>query len=190
MDAMIDLKELSHQIIGAAMRVHSHFGPGFLEEVYKNALSVELRDEGLKVEKEVEIPVDYRGVRVGDYKADLIVEGRIILELKAVATLVARHEAQLVNYLSATRIDDGLLLNFGSPSLQFKHKYRLPRTENPVNPVNPVKRGRDVGGVFDRINRIDRMAGEARNHAKPTTCENPVNPVNPVKEGTDGIGDK
>lgn len=177
---MIDLKELSHRIIGAAMRVHSYFGPGFLEEVYQNALAVELRDGGLKVEREVEIPVDYRGIQVGDYKADLIVEGRIILELKAVALLVARHEAQLVNYLSATRIDDGLLLNFGSPPLQFKHKYRLPQTGNPVNPVNPVKRERGVVVFPDRINRIDRMAG------KPTGG----NPVDPANKGPGGIGDR
>ena len=172
---MISISELTHRIIGAAMRVHSHFGPGFLEEVYKNALSVELREEALAVAKEVGIPVDYKGVRVGDYKADLIVEQSVIVELKAVSSLVPRHEMQLVNYLAATRIDDGLLLNFGAPSLQFKHKYRLPKIENPVHPVNPVREELFEQGVSDRINRIDRIAEVER------PISNPVHPVNPVK---------
>jgi len=137
-------KELSHSVIGAAMRVHSHFGPGYLEEVYKNALMVELKALGIEAEKEVPIAVYYQGVCVGNYQADIVVGKSLVLELKAVSTLVARHEAQLVNYLTAMGIDDGLLLNFGSPSLQFKHKYRqhpsanLPVPQNPVNPVNPV----------------------------------------------------
>ena len=143
-------KELSHAVIGAAMRVHSHFGSGYLEEVYKNALVVELKSLGINAEKEFPIAVDYRGVRVGNYQADIIVEKSLILELKAVSTLVARHEAQLVNYLTATGMDDGLLINFGAPSLQFKNKYRtyVPTSPNPVNPVNPVEN--DVGRGHDR----------------------------------------
>ena len=125
------------------MRVHSHFGPGYLEEVYKNALMVELKEAGISAEKEVAIAVDYHGVRVGNYQADIIVEKSLILELKAVSALVVRHEAQLVNYLTAIGIDEGLLINFGSSSLQFKHKYRTytPSSQslaNPVNPVNPA----------------------------------------------------
>jgi GxxExxY protein len=157
---MIDVRELTHRIIGAAMRVHSHFGPGFLEEVYKNALFVELQNDALSVAKEVAIPVDYRGVRVGDYKADLIVEQRVIVELKAVSSIIPRHEAQLVNYLVATRMDDGLLLNFGAPSLQFKHKYRLPKQFNPVHPVNPVKKELPGEETLDKINKIDRIPDE------------------------------
>ena len=135
------LGRLSQAVIGAAMRVHAHFGPGYLEEVYKNALMVELAADRLEAEKEVPIPVNYRGVRVGNYQADVIVEKCLILELKSVSALVARHEAQLVNYLVATGIEDGLLINFGADSLQFKHKFRTytPRN-NPVNPVNPVKK--------------------------------------------------
>ena len=136
-------KELSHAVIGAAMRVHSHFGPGYLEEVYKNALMIELKEAGISAEKEVPIAVDYHGVRVGNYQADIIVEKSLILELKAVSALVVRHEAQLVNYLTAIGIDEGLLINFGASSLQFKHKYRTyaPSSQglsNPDNPVNPV----------------------------------------------------
>ena len=77
----LDIKELSRAIIGAAMRVHSRLGPGFLEEVYKNSLMIELAELGLNAEKEVRIPVDYKGMRVGDYQADIVVEGRVILEL-------------------------------------------------------------------------------------------------------------
>ena len=142
---MIDIEKLCYDVIGAAMRVHSFFGDGFLEEVYKNALIVELNELGLLAKTEVAIPVDYHGVRVGDYRADIIVESRLILELKAVSALNIRHEAQLVNYLAATGIDDGLLLNFGTTSLQYKHKYRIFHAHgdgvNLVNPVNPVKKG-------------------------------------------------
>lgn len=121
------LEELTHAVIGAAMAVYNRLGPGFLEEVYQNALLLELAKQGLPVEKEVPLDVHYDGVCIGHYQADVIVERRLILELKAVSALHPRHEAQLVNYLAATGIDDGLLLNFGAPSLQFKHKYRLYR---------------------------------------------------------------
>ena len=137
---MMEIKDLTHLVIGCAMKVHSHFGPGFLEEVYKNALVHELQKSGVQYKKEVGLEVMYDGVCVGHYQADIIVEEKLILELKSVNTLVPKHEAQLVNYLSATKINDGLLLNFGTQSLQFKHKYRLPRIiQNPVNLVNPVK---------------------------------------------------
>ena len=120
----MNIDDLCYDVIGAAMRVHKFFGEGYLEEVYKNALIVELKELGFDVESEVAIPVDYHGVRVGDYRADVIVEKRLILELKAVCALNKRHEAQLVNYLSATGIDDGMLFNFGASSLEYKHKYR------------------------------------------------------------------
>ena len=137
----MDIEKLCYDVIGAAMRVHSYFGDGYLEEVYKNALLVELKKLGFEVQSEVAIPVDYHGIRVGDYRADIIVESRLILELKAVTALNKRHEAQVVNYLTATGINDGLLLNFGTPSLQYKHKYRLmAKQNNLVNPVNPVKK--------------------------------------------------
>ena len=137
----MNIDELCYKVIGAAMAVHRHFGPGYLEEVYKNALLVELMALGIQTKKEVPIAVNYKGVRVGDYRADVIVDDRLILELKAVTTITNSHEAQLVNYLNATGIGDGLLINFGASSLQHKHKYRVyrqPQAINPVNPVNPV----------------------------------------------------
>ncbi len=98
----MSIDELCYKVIGAAMAVHRHFGAGYLEEVYKNALLVELGLLGIGVEKEIPIAVNYRGCRVGDYRADAIVEGRLILELKAVTTFNTSHEVQLVNYLNAT----------------------------------------------------------------------------------------
>ncbi len=121
----VTIDELTHAVIGAAMTVHTRLGPGFLEEVYQNALLLELAKQNLPAQKEVPLDVRYDGVCVGHYQADIIVDRRLILELKAVSDLHPRHEAQLVNYLAATGIDDGLLLNFGTPSLQFKRKYRL-----------------------------------------------------------------
>ena len=141
----MDIDRLCYDVIGAAMRVHSFFGDGYLEEVYKNAMLVELRNMNLNARSEVAIPVDYKGVRVGDYRADIVVENCLILELKAVMALNKKHEAQVVNYLTATGIDDGILFNFGATSLQYKHKYRRFRktiksnSGNPVNLVNPVK---------------------------------------------------
>ena len=138
--------DLSYKVIGAAMSVHRHFGPGFLEEVYKNALMVELERLRLPAVKETPIPIDYCGVRVGNYQADIIVADCLIVELKAVSMLLPRHEAQLVNYLCATHIDDGLLVNFGADKLQYKHKYRqlatpvnlVKDTPETIHPVNPV----------------------------------------------------
>ena len=156
----MSIEELCYKVIGAAMAVHRHFGSGYLEEVYKNALLIELKDLGIEAEKEVAIPVDYKGTRVGDYRADVIVDKRLILELKAVSTLNASHEAQLVNYLNATKIDDGLLINFGAASLERKHKYRtyrpgLPQTLNPVNPVNDVSKTKTARQVFQTHNLQD-----------------------------------
>lgn len=147
----MNVEELRYKITGAAMSVHRHFGPGYLEEVYKNALMIELKELGLECEKEVPIPVEYKGVRVGDYRADIIVEKCMILELKAVSALCVAHEAQLVNYLTATGIDDGLLINFGAASLERKHKYRVYRPKSPsapnsVNSVNTVSKTKSAVG--------------------------------------------
>ena len=138
---------LTAQIIGCAMKVHSVLGPGFLESVYQNALAHELAKSSLRIKAQHAIPMLYDGVIVGDFVADLWINDCVIVELKAVNDLALAHEAQLVNYLSATGVDIGLLLNFGATSLQFKRKHRTfrPRTETPIsakpilkNPVNPV----------------------------------------------------
>ena len=135
-------------IIGCAYEVHNRLGSGFLEKVYENAMRIELEKKGLKTLQQEPITVWYEGQIVGDYQADLWVEDRIIVELKAILSLHKDHELQLVNYLTATKVDSGLLINFG-PSVQVKRKYREYKPAQPnktilknlVNPVySPTKR--------------------------------------------------
>lgn len=114
-------KELTSDIINAAYTIHNILGFGFLEKVYQNALLIELRKREIKVESEKPIKVLYNGQVVGDYIADIVVENKVILELKAVKALQEIHEVQLVNYLKATGIEVGLLINFG-PSVDVKRK--------------------------------------------------------------------
>jgi len=139
--------ELTGKVIGLAMKVHRTLGPGFLESVYKKALQFELLRAGLKAELEKPIQIRYESIIVGDYFADILVNDDLIVEVKALVALAAEHEVQVVNYLTATGKDIGLLLNFGARSLEFKKKFRVYREsnsepfmfrENPVNPVNPV----------------------------------------------------
>ena len=127
------------------MKVHRALGPGFLESVYLNALVHELRRAGLSAEVAQRITVRYENVIVGDFVADLIINEDLICELKAISSLSKADEVQLVNYLTATNRDFGLLFNFGSASLQFKRKHRRNASDpanvdlhHPVNPVNPV----------------------------------------------------
>ncbi len=114
-------QELTEKIIAAAYNVHNELGYGFLEKVYKNALSVELVDSGLKCNLEVPLHVLYHGKIVGDYFADIIVDDKIIVEVKAVNKLDSIHEVQLVNYLKATGLHVGLLINFGQ-SVEIKRR--------------------------------------------------------------------
>ena len=106
-------EELTEEIIGAFYEVYNSLGYGFLEQVYQNALYKELKRIGLRCEPQKEIKVYYKDELVGRYIADIIVEGLVILELKAVRSILPEHETQLVNYLKATGIEVGLLLNFG-----------------------------------------------------------------------------
>jgi GxxExxY protein len=108
----MNLKELTYQINGAVYEVNKVLGAGFLEKVYENALLVELRKGGLKAEAQAPINVKYKDEVVGDYFADIVVEGQVVLEIKAVESLSRVHEAQLLNYLRATGITIGLLINF------------------------------------------------------------------------------
>jgi GxxExxY protein len=113
-------EKLTERILGAAFKVHNELGCGFLEKVYENAMVVELRQGGVPSEQQKAIQVNYGGAIVGDYQADLIVDGRVLVECKAASQLDSVHEAQLLNYLRATRIRVGLLLNFGRPKLQHR----------------------------------------------------------------------
>ena len=113
MDDSLKHRELTDLIIGTFYEVYNELGFGFLESVYEKALLIALRTKGFKVEKQVPIPVVFRGISIGNFEADLIVENIVILELKAVRLLDEVHKAQLLNYLRATEIEVGLLLNFG-----------------------------------------------------------------------------
>ena len=115
---------LTQKVIGEAMHVHRVLGPGFVESIYHNALLLRLKKIGLKCESQKPLPVYFDGDLIGEFVDDIIVEDCLILELKAVTSLVSAHEVQLVNYLSATRIETGLLINFGARSLEFKRKSR------------------------------------------------------------------
>ncbi len=110
-------KDITHSIIGAAYKVYNTLGSGFLEKVYENALYMEIELLGLEVERQAPIKVLYKGKVVGEYFADLLVEKNIIVELKAVTELNRAHEVQLVNYLRATGLRVGLLINFGDSIL-------------------------------------------------------------------------
>ena len=114
---------LTQIIIGCAFKVHNTLGPGFLEQVYENAMCIELANQELHAKQQAPITVTYDGQIVGEYFADLWVEDCVIVELKAVQKLTKQHEVQLVNYLTATGVDTGLLLNFGD-SVQVKRKFR------------------------------------------------------------------
>ena len=114
-------EEITSKIIEAFYAVYNNLGYGFLEKVYENALILELEKRGLKAKQQVPVQVYYESKVVGEYFADLLVDGKVILELKAVEKLITAHEAQLINYLKATNIQIGLLLNFG-PKPEFKRK--------------------------------------------------------------------
>jgi GxxExxY protein len=120
--------DLCGRVIGLAMKVHSTLGPGFLESVYQNALIWELRKSGVKSEAQKPVSVQYDGQIVGAFAADLLVNDAVIVEVKAIQALAKTHEIQLVNYLTATGLNEGLLLNFGAERLQFKKKFRSAKT--------------------------------------------------------------
>jgi GxxExxY protein len=117
-------KELTEKIIGCAYRVYNKMGFGFLESVYEKCLMIELKKEGLIVESQVPIKVMYDGEIVGEFIADILVEDTVILELKSVKHIVRAHEIQVVNYLTATQKEIGLILNFSETKVEVKRKVR------------------------------------------------------------------
>lgn len=122
---MNDIEKLIKIVIECAKSIRRQLGPGFLENVYKNAMMIELRKRHLTYETEQPIHVLYDDIIVGNFKADIVVERQLILELKATQSLCIANEVQLVNYLTATGVDSGLLINFGSDRLQIKRKFRI-----------------------------------------------------------------
>lgn len=147
-------RELTETVIGCAFRVYNRMGYGFVESVYEKCLVIELRHAGLQVEVQKPINVYYEREMVGEFIADLFVNGVLLVELKSIRTLAPPHEVQLVNYLVATGTELGLLVNFGETGVEVKRKLRvLPQkpvptpvahdtglvgAPNPINPVHPV----------------------------------------------------
>ncbi|HEX9114735.1 MAG TPA: GxxExxY protein [Anaerolineae bacterium] len=117
-------ESLTGQILAACFEVSRELGAGFLESVYQNALVVALTQNGLNVCAQAPLRVLFRGAVVGDFYADLLVEDRVVVELKAVSALAPEHQAQLINYLKATGIEVGLLVNFGRPRLEYRRMHR------------------------------------------------------------------
>jgi GxxExxY protein len=110
-------EQLTHAIIGAAIEVHRHLGPGLLESIYERALQLELNRRAIPYRAQVPVPMTYKGDAVGDFYADLVIGERVIVELKAVSTLHNAHITQLLSYLGATGLRLGLLINFNAPTL-------------------------------------------------------------------------
>jgi GxxExxY protein len=151
-------QELSAEILNSFYKVYNILGYGFLEKVYENALYLELVKKGLSCKKQAPIRVLYQDSPVGDYYADIIVEDKIILELKAAEGLVEEHELQLVNYLKATNIEVGLLLNFGK-SPQFKRKVfsNDRKLKNPRHPRHPRSIKSQPGEEINLISALIRI---------------------------------
>lgn len=125
-----DINNLTHKIIGCAMQVHRVLGNGFQEVIYQRALAIEMRYAGIVFEREKEMQIYYRDEDIGTRRVDFLVEGKVMVELKAIEKLEDVHKAQAINYCEAYNIADGLLINFGGKSLDFKRVYN----KNLVNP--------------------------------------------------------
>ena len=117
------IDEITHKIIGCAMEVHNILGSGFQEVIYQRALAIEFTEQGLSFEREKEIPVMYKGEQIGLRRVDFLVEENVMVEIKARSELEPGHKTQAINYLEAYNMADGLLINFGEPSLNFKRVY-------------------------------------------------------------------
>ncbi len=120
--ALVASDSLTQKVIGEAMHVHRVLGFGYSEKVYQTALGKRLTKAGINFELEKPLSVFFEGELIGSFVADMVVEGRVLLELKSVASLLATHETQLVNYLTTTKIPVGLLINFGPKSLEVKRR--------------------------------------------------------------------
>jgi GxxExxY protein len=123
----MEFEKLTGEILGAAIDVSNGLGCGFLEKVYERALLIALKERGLSAQNQAPIAIEYLGNPVGEYFADILIEQTVILELKAAKELRPEHEAQIINYLRATNLPIGILMNFGKPRLEFRrfnNRYR------------------------------------------------------------------
>ena|SRR3989337_2981004 len=118
-------KEITHAIIGCAMKVHNVLGSGFQEVIYQRALVIEMKKQSLNYERELEMEIFYDGIKIGTRRVDFFVEKKIMVEIKAVAKLEDVHLAQAMNYCQAYNLPSGLLINFGAKSLEFKRVFNV-----------------------------------------------------------------
>ena len=127
------IDDLTHRVIGMAMGIHRELGAGFLESVYHRAMEIELAESGLGFESNVPLNVFYKGKIVGKFEADVIIAAgdlKLLIELKSCEATSKVHEAQAVNYLATTGIEDGLIINLGAKSLEWRHKFRTYRPKS------------------------------------------------------------
>lgn len=125
----MEIDKITEIVISCAYRVHNTLGAGFLEKVYEKALMIELESTDLSAKPQFPVPVFYKGIKIGDYYADILINDCLIVELKTVENIAVSHEKQLINYLAATNIENGLLINFGS-SVQIKRKFKTYRPKS------------------------------------------------------------
>ena len=130
-------KELTHKIIGCSMKVHSTLGSGFQEVIYQRALAIEMEKQGLSYKREMEMEIFYDEIQIGTRRVDFFVKDRIMVELKAKTKLDDSHLAQAMNYCQAYGLPIGLLVNFGSKSLEFKRVYNINHPDNKNPKINP-----------------------------------------------------
>jgi GxxExxY protein len=119
-DINLKYDDITKVIIGCAFEVINEIGTGFLESVYEKSMIIALREKGLNAQAQQSLKVLFRKIIVGEFVADIIVENKVIIELKAIKALLSEHKAQVINYLNATGIEVGLLINFGNPTLEFR----------------------------------------------------------------------
>ena len=119
-DEKVISKDLSYKIVGLAMKVHGELGCGFLEKVYENALMLMFKKERIEAEQQAPVHVMFQGQSIGEYYADILVEGKIILEVKTVDQIIGVHISQVINYFKATGLKLGIILNFGKESFEYK----------------------------------------------------------------------
>ena len=135
---MKNIDDLTHKVIGCAMKAHATLGNGFQEVIYQRALAIELEKNSIAFQREVEMKIFYDEIEIGKRRVDFFINEEITVELKAVITLEEVHLAQAKNYLEAIKIETGLLINFGAKSLQFKRVYNNGKSIQFSNPVNPL----------------------------------------------------
>ncbi len=137
-----NINELTHKIIGCAMEVHKQLGNGFQEVEYQRALSIELNIQGVEHIREQEMSLYYKGYEIGTRRVDFFIEGKVMVEIKAIEKLEDVHKAQAINYCEAYNIADGLLINFGAKSLDFKRVYNK-NLVKVLNKISVIQDGQD-----------------------------------------------